>query len=248
MFKEIDYTQAGVQTKRGYIYLEDGEFVEANKYFDNALNVDPADALAYFGKMLASLRVSNVNELCKKEIKIDTFKDFARAIRFSKGENAEILNQIREHFERKYLIKCLYTGIKEYYGKYEEIEKKKQAIYKEAVRLERDAYTNKRLYDLAINKYKTLPYGYLDVADRIAYCQEQKELYKQEIAEQEELERIERERKAEEERQRQIEIELERERKAEEAERAREEREHQRIIMETRKLQKVCRHCGGKTN
>ena len=46
--KPISVTSnTGALTKRGYLYLEDGDFASADEYFDRALDENPEDSQAY---------------------------------------------------------------------------------------------------------------------------------------------------------------------------------------------------------
>ena len=99
-------TTTGALTKRGYIFLEDGEYAQADSYFDKALDENPEDAKAYLGKVLSSLNKSSVEELTDTLVDLNSFKDFERAIRFSSDEEKATLESIKENTDKKYLIKC----------------------------------------------------------------------------------------------------------------------------------------------
>ena len=79
-------SSTGALTKRGYIYLEDKDFVKADEYFDKALDENPEDSKAYLGKFLVTMRISSVAEIDNYLIRIDTFKDFERAVRFADAQ------------------------------------------------------------------------------------------------------------------------------------------------------------------
>lgn len=143
----------GALTKRGYFFLEDGDFVSADTYFDKALDENPEDAKAYVGKVLAMLHKSSVVEINDVTIKVDTFKDLERAIRFSTGADKVYLEEIRDNAERKYQITCLTVGLSKWAKKKEtedikENIKKLGAIptcesYDEIVSICDDAYNRK---------------------------------------------------------------------------------------------------------
>ena len=42
-------------TKRGYLFLEERDFVSADSYFEKALDENPENSKAYIGKVLAAL-------------------------------------------------------------------------------------------------------------------------------------------------------------------------------------------------
>ena len=120
-------TTTGALTKRGYIFLEDGEYAQADSYFDKALDENPEDAKAYLGKVLSSLNKSSVEELTDTLVDLNSFKDFERAIRFSSDEEKATLESIKENTDKKYLIKCLTVGINKYLSKSEKQLKKEEA-------------------------------------------------------------------------------------------------------------------------
>ncbi len=125
----------GALTKRGYFFLEDGDFVSADTYFDKALDENPEDAKAYVGKVLAMLHKSSVEGINDVTIKVDTFKDLERAIRFSTGAEKAYLEEIRDNAERKYQITCLTVGLSKWAKKKESEEKKKESeVIKENIK------------------------------------------------------------------------------------------------------------------
>jgi tetratricopeptide (TPR) repeat protein len=94
-------------TKRGMLYLEDGEFKLAHNYFERALDENPEDSKAYIGKILVALRKKSIEELDGLEVKWDTFKDFERAMRFGTEEEKAQLKQIKDKSAHKIAIKQL---------------------------------------------------------------------------------------------------------------------------------------------
>ena len=101
----------GVETdaliKRGNIFLEDNNFDEAERYFEQAINQSPENSQAYLGKLMTKLRVHNMDELSK----VANFKDdklFQRALSFADGEEKRQLEgyveaQKQADMERKYV-------------------------------------------------------------------------------------------------------------------------------------------------
>ena len=112
-------SSTGALTKRGYIYLEDKDFIKADEYFDKALDENPEDSKAYLGKFLVTMRISSVEEIDNYLIKIDTFKDFERAVRFADAQEKVLLEEVREKSEKKYLMNCFINGLKKYEKKLE---------------------------------------------------------------------------------------------------------------------------------
>lgn len=102
----------GALTKRGYIFLEDGDFKGADEYFDKALDENPEDSKAYVGKVLVGLRMKDITEIDNSFVKLYGDKNFERAIRFSTGDEKVQLEYIKENADRKWLTKCLTINLK----------------------------------------------------------------------------------------------------------------------------------------
>ena len=126
---QTTHTVENALTKRGMLYLEDGEFKLAHDYFERALDGNPEDSKAYIGKVLVALRKKSIEELDGLEVKWDTFKDFERAIRFGTEEEKTQLDHIKEKATHKIAIKQLMIGLnkwsllkesKEMYDQFEE--------------------------------------------------------------------------------------------------------------------------------
>ena len=158
---------SGAMTQRGMIYLEDGEFNSAMKYFDDALNTNPTDSDAYFGKFMTLLKISSVEELKKQSIKLDQYKDFERALRFAEGlkkqQLTEVKNCIETNFGRLKFLQC----VKEFSKNQKKIFDKKEKKYNDAITLtESDKICNlesaKELF-LSLGDYK-------DSKEKIEFC------------------------------------------------------------------------------
>lgn len=72
--------------ERGKLMLKDGDFANADMYFDRVLDGNPRCAEAYWGRELCYLRVSTEELLAsyKHSIKKDSF--YLKAVEFSVGE------------------------------------------------------------------------------------------------------------------------------------------------------------------
>lgn len=103
-----------VLTKRGYFFLEDGDFAKADQYFDKALDENPEDSQAYIGKVLAYLHLKDVAEIENNLVNVCENKNFERAIKFADGENKELYSKTKENADKKWLIKCLSVGLEKY--------------------------------------------------------------------------------------------------------------------------------------
>lgn len=73
--------------KRAFLFLEDGEFDDAGRYLEQALNQDAEDARVHFGLLMLGHKVHNVDELIGKlTTPLEEEKLFQRALRFAQGE------------------------------------------------------------------------------------------------------------------------------------------------------------------
>ena len=68
--------------RRADIYLEDGEWDNADAYFDRVLDMQPECAEAYLGKLLVELKMSKRTDLPKSEQDFVQNKNFEKAVRF----------------------------------------------------------------------------------------------------------------------------------------------------------------------
>ena len=90
--------------RRAYIFLEDGEWRKAEKYFEKVLDQDPENAQAYLGKLMAELYVNRQVDLPNCEKSFDQNLNYRRAVRFGSDQLRETLSeyikQINERNER----------------------------------------------------------------------------------------------------------------------------------------------------
>lgn len=141
----------GALTKRGYFFLEDGNFKSADEYFDKALDENPEDSKAYAGKVLAALRLQDVTEIDNNFVKLYEDKNFERAIRFADGADKAQLEDVKENADRKWFVKCLTVGLTRYAAKKESDELKEKIARQEA---ERKAAEEKRLAEIKAHNDK----------------------------------------------------------------------------------------------
>lgn len=105
---------------RGQFALDDGDWTKADEYFERALDENPEDAKAYVGKVLVGLRLSAVEQINDRLVKLEGDKNFDRAIRFSTGADKARLESVKELADKKWLVKKFTVGLKK-------IAKKKEA-------------------------------------------------------------------------------------------------------------------------
>ncbi len=78
--------------KRMFIFLEDGDFVSTNDYAEKVLDIDPENAEAYLGKLLAELKITDRKDLSECEEPINQSNNFQKAYRFG---NEKLRNELK---------------------------------------------------------------------------------------------------------------------------------------------------------
>ena len=96
--------------KRAMLFLEDGEFKNAEQYFNQALNQDAEDARVHFGLLLLQYNAHNAQDLLYKiSTPLENEKLFQRALRFADGDfKNELVNYakiVAEKFEQQRIQK-----------------------------------------------------------------------------------------------------------------------------------------------
>lgn len=77
--------------RRVFIFLEDGDFANADEYCEKVLDMEPENAEAYLGKMMAELRVRKREDLALFDEPFDESANYKRALRFADEAFAEEL-------------------------------------------------------------------------------------------------------------------------------------------------------------
>ncbi len=140
----------GALLKRAFMFLEDGEWQDANIYCEKVLDQDPENGNAYFGKLLAELRVKKPNEL----------KDFPRP--FDQLVNYQKVLRFGDDNLKNSLISC-----NKYIIDRNESERQNE-IYDNAVEL-MGMYGEKSLYEAA-EKFRSIS-GFKDADEKAAECE-----------------------------------------------------------------------------
>ncbi len=81
----------------GFLCLEDGEWDAANERFDCALEENPEDALAYFGKMMAELHVHRESELAYVGAKLPETENHRHVLQYGDDSLRERLSRYWEN-------------------------------------------------------------------------------------------------------------------------------------------------------
>lgn len=93
--------------KRAFMFLEDGDFFNAETYCEKVLDLDPECAKAYLGKFMAENRIRTEMELATLPKKYDTSsQNFKKALAFATKEECEKIHraiaQAKEEYDRTY--------------------------------------------------------------------------------------------------------------------------------------------------
>ena len=97
---------------RAWMFLEDEDYQKAHEYFERVLDIDPRNSRAYLGNVLATLHLPSVAALDTVIVRLDTFKDFDRAMCFANEAEQLELKKIYDAAQRKYLIKNIHDIFK----------------------------------------------------------------------------------------------------------------------------------------
>ena len=83
--------------KRAFMFLEDGDWNSANEYCEKVLDIDPENAYAYLGKLMAELHVKKQDRLEDQAEPFDHSKNYQKAVRFANEKLKTALTGYIEH-------------------------------------------------------------------------------------------------------------------------------------------------------
>jgi hypothetical protein len=103
--------------KRVFMFLEDGDFKQANEYCERVLDLDPENARAYIGKLCVELKAKTEEYLSNSKSPLDDMPNYIKALRFADSNyhavlieyNKIILERIQEEkrIERERIAKLI---------------------------------------------------------------------------------------------------------------------------------------------
>ena len=168
--------------KRVFMFLEDGEWDRVNEYCETVLDLDPENAHAYLGMLMADLKVSHVKDLKDQAESFAENKNYQKAVRYAdeklKAGLIGCINHINTRNENERLEGLYISAIEELNtASNSEKNVSEQSIKKIAEQFE------------AISHYK-------DAADKARECYKKIEEIRLEKKRQEEIARIEDEQRA----------------------------------------------------
>ena len=63
--------------------MGDGNFTNANQFFENVLNLNPHNSEAYFGKLMCEMRVTKQEQIITSSKYLNEYSNFEKAVRFA---------------------------------------------------------------------------------------------------------------------------------------------------------------------
>ena len=142
--------------ERAFLFLEDGKWQDANIYCEKVLDIDPKNAEAYVGKLMAELQVNKRTLLADCEQPFDDRDNYAKVLRFGDEKlEAEMRGYIAHINERNENARM--TG-----------------IYNGAVNAMNAANTESA-YKAAAETFKTIP-GFKDADSLAEQCLDKAEI------------------------------------------------------------------------
>ena len=114
----VQQTNANVAPllKRAFMFLEDGDFARADEFCEQVLNLDPENAEAYLGKLMAELHVRTRETLKEQPEPFNDRNNFKKAYRFGdeklKAKLSGDIAFINERNENARLLGIYNNGVK----------------------------------------------------------------------------------------------------------------------------------------
>ena len=195
-----EYTQnSSPLLRRAFLFLEDGEFDNADEYAEKVLDINPECAEAYVVKLLVELKLNKPSDLAEASTPIHNSHNYQKAVRFASSEYKEVIkgynNAILERIDLARKSEVYSRGVDlmleykfdEAISHFEKIESYKDSakkledckklkeearckeIYKRAIDL-----LNVKQYDTAAKLFSSIE-AYLDAKEKVNLCAERKE-------------------------------------------------------------------------
>lgn len=87
--------------ERAFLFIEDGNFADAGKHLEHALDLDPHCAKAYLGKLLCQLQLRDMETLKSWDTRLTSYDWFCKALRFATGTELDAYTAIKEANEQR---------------------------------------------------------------------------------------------------------------------------------------------------
>ena len=136
--------------ERAFMFLEDGNWNDADAYCDKVLDIDPKCAKAYLGKLMAEQEVRNCDDLSKCKEPFDDSNNFQKALRFG---DEQLVNKLRSDID---------------FINQRNEETRKELIYNNAVNLMSNS-SSEEAYKKAANEFESIS-GWKNASDLATKC------------------------------------------------------------------------------
>jgi len=87
--------------KRAFMFLEDGEWSNADAYCERVLDLDPENANAYLGKLMTKLRIKKQDQLSNVKDPFDEENAYQKVMRFGDESLKKIVSGYVEHIRAR---------------------------------------------------------------------------------------------------------------------------------------------------
>ena len=192
--------------KRAFMFLEDGDWSAADEYCEKVLDIDPENARAYLGKLMAECRACRLEDLQNCRQPFDGSGNYEKVLRFADPKLAETLKDCNSYIIYKGAVNAMTAADSENEYKaaaemfktvpgFKDADSLVEKCLDNAETCRKDTLYNSacfnmtgniiRNYESAIRKFETIS-GWKDADEQIRICQEKID----EIKEKEEKSRI----------------------------------------------------------
>ena len=93
--------------KRAFMFLEDGDWSAADEYCEKVLDIDPENARAYLGKLMAECRACRMEDLQNCEQPFDGSGNYNKILRFAEPDLAETLKDFNSYIIYKGAVNAM---------------------------------------------------------------------------------------------------------------------------------------------
>ncbi len=163
---EANSAAAAPLLERVFLFLEDGKWNDANIYCEKVLDIDPKNAEAYLGKLMAELQVKTREQLADCKRSFDDRDNFGKVIRFGNEKlESEMRGYIAHINERNENMRLLIIYIRQL--------RRLLEIYNSAVNAANSSKTESD-YRNAAALFKTIA-NFKDASERAKTCLENAE-------------------------------------------------------------------------
>lgn len=80
--------------ERAFLFIEDGDFVKADKYLERVLDINPKCAKAYIGKLLCNLKLRKTEDLGKQARFLTSYDYYNKAKQFADADEAQAYQKL----------------------------------------------------------------------------------------------------------------------------------------------------------